>query len=105
MERWTKFFLVPLLVAALVFSSAGFSAFAEASRLSGTEGEPTGEQMVADLFFVRPVGIVATAFGSLCFLVSLPCTGPTKKAKVSWDKLVAEPAEFTFARPMGEMEY
>ena len=105
MDRLTKFFLVPLLVAALVFSSAGFSAFAKTGKLGAAEGEPTGEQMVADLFFLRPVGVLATAFGSLCFVVSLPFTGPTKTAKQSWDKLVADPAEFTFARPMGEMEY
>jgi hypothetical protein len=102
MDRWTKILLVPVLVAALVFSPIGFSAFAQ---IGGAEGEPSGDGMVADLFLLRPVGIVATAFGAACFIVSLPFSAPTKTTETTWQKLVVDPAKFTFARPMGEVEY
>lgn len=104
MDRWTKFFLVPLLVTALVFSSTGF-ALAQSNHIGGTQGDPAGRDMVADLFLLRPVGIIATAFGAACFLVSLPFSAPTKTSSQTWQKLVVEPAEFTFARPMGDIDY
>ena len=105
MDRWTKVLLVPLLVAALVFPPVGFSAFAQSDHPAGTQGNPSGTDMVADLFLLRPVGIIATAFGTACWIVSLPVSGPTKTSGETWKKLVAEPAEFTFARPMGDVEY
>ena len=102
MAVWTKTSVVFLLVAALVFSPLGAMA---TEQVGSTQGDPTGTDMVADLFLLRPVGVVATAFGAACFLISLPVTGPTKTTKSSWDTLVADPAEFTFARPMGEVKY
>lgn len=64
--------------------------------------EPSGEGMVVDLLVLRPFGIVATALGTAVFIASLPFTLPTGSVKQAAKKLVAEPAKYTFARPLGQ---
>ena len=103
MNTWTKTSLVLVLAAALAFSPTMVSAAKNYGP--GTEGNPDGSDIVADLFLLRPVGIIATAFGAACFVVTLPFSGPTKTSPTTWQKLVEDPAKFTFARPMGHIEY
>ena len=98
MGNWTKKALVMITVAAMLCTTGGFSAFAVEEQLE----ESTGEQMVADLFLVRPVSIVATVVGTACFLVGLPFSATGGNVKDSYDKLVVKPAKFTFDRPLGE---
>lgn len=68
-----------------------------------TSREPTAEAMLADAFVVRPFGIAATVLGSVAFVVSLPFTLPTRSVDKAAQKLVVDPAKFTFARPLGQM--
>ena len=58
--------------------------------------------MTADLLLARPAGVVATVLGTAIFVVGLPFTlidGSTEQAAQT---LVAQPANYTFARPLGE---
>jgi hypothetical protein len=103
MNRWTKTSLVLVMVTVFAFTPVLVSAATNYS--GGTEGNPDGNDIVADLFLLRPVGIVATIFGSACFVLSLPISAPTQTSGTTWKKLVADPAKFTFARPMGHIEY
>jgi hypothetical protein len=57
--------------------------------------------MTADLLLVRPVGIVATAVGSVIFVVALPFTLISGDTQHSLDKLIKEPGRYTFNRPLG----
>jgi hypothetical protein len=98
MGNWAKKALVMITVAAMLCTTGAFSAFAVEEQLE----QSSGEQMVADLFLVRPVSIVATVFGTACFLVGLPFTATGGNVGESYDKLIAEPAKFTFNRPLGE---
>jgi len=66
--------------------------------------EPSGEEVLADAVLVRPVGLLATVFGSVAFVISLPFTIPSGSVGTAAKKLVGGPAYFTFIRPIGEFE-
>lgn len=57
--------------------------------------------MAADFFFIRPFGIAATVVGSAVFIVALPFSAVAGNAEHTYDKLVLDPAKFTFQRPLG----
>ena len=101
MQRWTKRSLVVFVAVAIVFTSTGFSALAGGAIMLD---EPSGESMVADFLLLRPLGIAATAVGSVFFVVSVPFSWPTGSLGAAFDKLIAEPAIFTFARPLGKVD-
>lgn len=64
--------------------------------------EPGGGAMIYDLVVLRPVGIVATAVGSVAWLFSLPFSALGDNVGQATDKLIKEPGKFTFVRPIGE---
>ncbi len=90
--------MIFLLISALVCAPLGASALA-ATQTSNTE--VTGSTMTADLVLVRPLGIVATVLGCAVFIVSLPFSAMGHNTKQASQKLVKEPAKFTFTRPLG----
>jgi hypothetical protein len=65
------------------------------------EKEPTGGMMMWDALVMRPVGIVGTAMGSVVWLVSYPFAALGGNTDESTQKLVAEPFNWTFSRPLG----
>jgi hypothetical protein len=69
---------------------------------SGCEPEPTGGMMMWDALVMRPVGIVGTALGSVVWLVSYPFAALGGNADQSTERLVMDPFEWTFQRPLGE---
>ncbi len=74
-----------------------------------TAGEPRhglepGEAMMVDALLVRPVSLVGTVLGTAAFIVSLPFTLPSGSAGEAGQKLVVEPAAYTFTRPLGELD-
>ena len=99
MNKITKQSTVLLLIIALVFIPFGTSALAAGQTL---DEENSGALMTADLILVRPVGIVATVLGCAVFIVSLPFSLLGGNVKQASQKLVKEPASFTFVRPLGE---
>jgi hypothetical protein len=60
-------------------------------------------KMVVDFGLVRPLGIVATVAGSAIFLASLPFSISGGNAGEVMQKLVVEPARFSFTRPLGKL--
>ena len=102
MHGWTKKCMVLVMAVVVVCTTPGFSAFAQDKDL---EGEATGEGMIADFVLLRPLGIGATVVGTVFFIVSLPFSAPSGSVGVAFQKLVVEPATFTFARPLGKAIY
>ena len=99
MNKIRKHSLVLLLIITLVFIPFGTSALATGQTV---DEENSGALMTADLVLARPLGIVATVLGCAVFIVSLPFSllgGNTKQAS---QKLIKDPASFTFVRPLGE---
>jgi len=71
---------------------------------SEVEPEPTGGMMMWDAVVMRPLGIVGTALGSVVWLVSYPFAALGGNADESTQKLVAQPFNWTFHRPLGYFE-
>jgi hypothetical protein len=64
--------------------------------------EPTGTEITVDLMIARPVGAASLAVGTAIFIVTLPFAVATGSTKITADKLVAEPYNFTFVRDLGD---
>lgn len=73
--------------------------FAEQSFQS--EKETTAGFMVVDIALVRPAGICATILGTLAFVVALPFSAASGDTRYTYEKLMKEPAIYTFNRPVG----
>jgi len=66
--------------------------------------EASGDVMIFDLVFLRPVGLLATIGGTVAFVLSLPFSALGGNVGEAAEKLVVDPARFTFVRPLGHME-
>ena len=102
MGEWIRRTLVVFTVVALVFTSTGFSALAQEGL--ELDNKAPAESMVADFCVMRPLGIGATVVGTAFFIVSLPFSALGRNTGTAWNKMVADPFTFTFARPLGEVD-
>ncbi|MFO1355003.1 MAG: hypothetical protein U1F72_02520 [Gammaproteobacteria bacterium] len=59
--------------------------------------------MVVDGVLVRPLGLGATVLGAAAWVVTLPFSALGGNAGEAAQKLVVEPARFTFTRPLGDL--
>jgi hypothetical protein len=66
--------------------------------------KPEPEEVIGDLVFLRPLGFCSFVLGTAVFIVSLPAAVVTKSTKQTAEVLVKEPFDYTFKRPLGEME-
>ena len=62
----------------------------------------SGEKIAGDMFLVRPFGLASTLLGCAFFVISLPFSALGGNVGEAGEKLVAEPARFTFTRPIGD---
>jgi hypothetical protein len=94
-----------LVAVALTATSLGYPVISSASSFAyGYESaEPTGSEMLADAFLVRPFMVVGTVLTTATFVVTLPFSALGGNVDEAASKLVAEPASYTFKRPLGEM--
>jgi hypothetical protein len=102
MGEWIKRTFVIFTVVALVFTTAGFSALAQEEMK--IDNKAPAESMIADFAVMRPLGIGATVVGTAFFIVSLPFSALGRNTDKAWNKMVADPFNFTFARPLGEVD-
>jgi hypothetical protein len=98
MSAWKKLVLVPALSLAVAVPPA----FGLDQEQIGRE--PTTAEMYADGLIARPLGAVASVLGAVVFVVTLPFTLPSKSVDRAAKKLVAEPAQYTFKRPLGQFD-
>jgi hypothetical protein len=94
--------VIVVIITTLVLTMSGFQAVAQDQKIGE---KATGEAMAADLVLLRPLGIAATAIGTVLFVASLPFSATGGNAKGAFDKLVGEPGGFTFARPLGKVDH
>ena len=100
MRQFTKRSLVLILALILVCVSVG-SAIAARTEL-GTR-EESAARIAADAILVRPLSLVATAIGTALFFASLPFSIMGGNVNIAAKKLIGEPAQYTFLRPLGEL--
>lgn len=84
-----------LLAAALVMSPAAVADVA-------TVEPPSAAAMGFDVLMARPLGAVGTVLGTGLFVVSLPFSAVGMNVDDAAVRLMAEPAKFTFVRPLGD---
>jgi hypothetical protein len=59
-------------------------------------------EVAFDVVILRPLGAVATAAGLAFFTASMPLVLVSDEFGTTWDVFVGGPADYTFARPIGE---
>ena len=94
---------VALLVAVLFLCATSLVHAAENSYTARTE-DVSAEEIIVDGLLLRPSGIVATVVGTAVFVVTLPFSIPTRSVDKAAQKLVVDPARYTFVRPLGLIE-
>jgi hypothetical protein len=94
-----------IVAGALVVTSLGLPAlgYAGSYAYDYDSAEPSGGEMLADAFLVRPFMLVGTVLTTATFIVTLPFSALGGNVDEAANRLVAEPASYTFLRPLGEM--
>ena len=97
-----KIFKIPLIILLITgMMLIPFGSAALAQDYSSFD-ENTAMEMLVDCFLLRPLGIAATALGTAMFIVSLPFSASGGNVKEAFWKLMGEPAQFAFVRPLGD---
>ena len=91
--------IIFLMIVTLIVIPFGSSALAQ-EYFESQEAE--GGEMIYDTVVLRPVGLVATAVGSVFFFLSLPFSALANNVDSAGEKLVKDPFRYTFKRPLGE---
>ena len=99
MFKIAKKSLIIAMIAAMIIMPLATSALA--AEYWDAE-DPSGGEMVFDFVVLRPVGLIATAVGSVFFVVSSPFAALGGNMDTAKEKLVKDPAAFTFKRPLGQ---
>ena len=94
-----------LMVCVLTMASLSLPMTANAASYDymADSEEPTGGTMMADAFLFRPFMLVSTVVGAAAFIVTLPFSALGGNVSEAGNKLVMEPARYTFVRPLGEL--
>ena len=93
-----------LMAFMLTMTSLGLPMAANAASYDYMENstEPTGGEMMAELL-MRPFMLIGTIATTLTFIITSPFSALGGNFGDSFDKLVKEPAAYTFVRPLGEL--
>lgn len=81
------------LLAASPFASAGTVRY----------DDPSYGSMFVDAAVARPLGLGATVVGTAIWIVTLPFSALGGNVGEAADRLIVDPAQFTFTRPLGEL--
>jgi hypothetical protein len=99
MRKGMKKGIAVFLISSLVFFQSAAIALAS-DHLENLDEK--GGYMAGDFFVVRPLGIAATAVGAVIYVISLPFSLAGGNEEEARQKLVIDPATYTFTRPLGE---
>ena len=92
-----------LLVAVLFLWATSLVHAAEDPYMARSD-DVSVEAIIADGLLMRPGGVIATLLGTMVFVVTLPFSIPTKSVDKAAQKLIVDPAKYTFVRPLGQIE-
>jgi hypothetical protein len=97
LRSFTAMLVIVALVAVTVAGPAGAAVIGE------EDDQVTAGKMAADALLVRPLGLVATLVGGVLFVVALPFSALGGNVNEVGQRLVVDPALFTFKRPIGDL--
>ena len=92
--------LVLLLAAVLVFTWSAAPVLAEEKQYVAGK-DRNALSMMFDVLMLRPLGLAGTAVGTAFFIVTLPFSVLGGNTGEAAQKLVVQPAKYTFVRPLG----
>jgi hypothetical protein len=92
---------VILLIVGLVVCPFGSVVQAQDEFARFPTDERSAESMVFDLAFVRILGMAGIAVGTGAFILSLPFSALGGNVDEAFERLMADPARYTFKRPLG----
>jgi hypothetical protein len=95
---------IALLVVLLFLCATSLVHATEDSSYRVRTEEVSAETIIADGLLLRPGGLVATVVGTAVFVITLPFSIPTKSVDKAAQRLVVDPARYTFVRPLGQIE-
>ncbi|MBI1912189.1 MAG: hypothetical protein HYS21_09320 [Deltaproteobacteria bacterium] len=88
----------------MIFLATSTLSYAETQPSVPEREKPSSTAIMFDLVITRPLGLVALALGTGVFVIGLPFSVPTRSVKVTARRLIADPFNFTFQRPVGELD-
>ncbi len=89
--------------ALLTLSASAMAAdSSDASFNSENDTTPSSGAITADIFLLRPLGLVGTVLGTAIFVVGLPFEAISGDVSGPAKRLIVQPAKFTFTRPLGD---
>jgi hypothetical protein len=99
MSKLFKYPATALVILAILMLPLGSAAFAQEYFESK---EASGGEMIYDTVIVRPISALATLASTTVYILALPFSALGGNTEESAEKLVKEPFEYTFQRPLGE---
>ena len=94
-----------MLALSLVAPVYGQQQLYESETIPEPREGPSGEAIIADVIFLRPVGIVAMVVGFVGAIIAYPFAAASNSTDRVTQKLIVEPFEYTFGRPIGDTDY
>ena len=75
-------------------------------RMSGDfTNQYMGERIIVDVFILRPVGMVASAFGLVASIPVMPFAVASNSTDRVCRELIQRPLAYTFKRPVGDVDF
>lgn len=99
MRKIAKAFLICLLTGSLIAVPLCMTAIADDALKA-----PSTFNTLIDALVVRPFGLLLIPVGAGAFLISLPFSALGGNTKTSFNQLVVAPTQYTFERPLGDID-
>jgi hypothetical protein len=91
--------IVILMTASCFVLLCSLLAFAE----DGSSKNPSTGEIVGDVLWIRPLGVIGTALGYTAYVISYPVTAALKKTDEAKEILITDPCNYYLKRPLGEL--
>lgn len=101
MPKRTSKFIVGLLVMALCLSPVSALAVDD-TEIYVFKRLPTGDKMAGDFAIIRPIGLGCLIVSTAAYVFAVPFAALGGNAKEATNKMVVEPFNYTFRRPLGD---
>lgn len=94
--------IIVVLIISASFIVPAYGQQGEQKAAVGPCEGPSGEAIIADTLLLRPVGLVSMVVGFAGAIIALPFAAMSHSTDRVVQKLIVEPFEYTFKRPVGD---